>query len=743
MDTPGTDILLSQVPKSVRTAAGKTGLMDEPCLFSARSDVDMEGEAGEVWLIVTRAHAAALTTDTEGGRLLSGPFTLSDVQKVRAFQTVGSAFLQFRMDGLYVDVVRYSNARREVFGRVARQLQGLVEGEALDKEAIARPSELVCSVCGLPLPGRGLACPRCHPKGNIFRRALRLMSPYKGYVLFLLLLMLVLAGLRLLPPYLTKLLLDDVFGANAHPGWLKWILLVLVVHGAALCVVNVFVGRIGAFVGTMIIKDMRERLFNKLIGLNVDYYDRHSTGSLMSRIAYDVTYFQGFVTQISQGFLLQIMTLLGIGVMLFVMDWFLACLVLLPVPLVVVGTVFFWKYIYPLYYRQWDSQSKLNQLLSGLLSGVRLVKSFGQEKRERGRFTEVAAYNRDANRSLQMSHATFFPFMTYLFSLGGIIIWYVGGHQVLAGGQKVGTLIAFIGYIGMFYPTIQALSMFSSWVTGFLSAGHRVFEVLDATTTVRDEENPRRLGRAKGSVELRHVTFGYDPYEPVLKDVSIKIEPGQFVGIVGKSGSGKTTLVNLICRFYDVQKGQVLIDGVDVRKILQHELHKQIGLVLQEPFLFRSSISENITYGRPDADATSVVEASKAANCHEFVVRKPAGYDTRLGERGAGLSGGESQRVSIARALLCEPKILILDEATSSVDTESEQQIQRALADICKGRTTLAIAHRLSTLKNADIIYVIDDGKVAESGSHEELMALRGIYHRLVRIQTELTRLEV
>jgi ATP-binding cassette subfamily B protein len=239
------------------------------------------------------------------------------------------------------------------------------------------------------------------------------------------------------------------------------------------------------------------------------------------------------------------------------------------------------------------------------------------------------------------------------------------------------------------------------------------------------------------------VTFGYDPYRPILKNVSLKIEPGQFIGIVGKSGSGKTTLVNLICRFYDIQDGEVLIDGVDVRKMSSEDIHKNVGLVLQESFLFRASIAENIAYGRPDAAPVAVMDAAKAANAHNFIARRPNGYDMKLGENGAGLSGGERQRISIARALLCNPRILILDEATSSVDTESEQEIQKALQVLCKDRTTIAIAHRLSTLKNSDKIYVIDDGKVAEEGSHEELMEKQGIYHKLVKIQTELTKLEV
>jgi ATP-binding cassette subfamily B protein len=246
-----------------------------------------------------------------------------------------------------------------------------------------------------------------------------------------------------------------------------------------------------------------------------------------------------------------------------------------------------------------------------------------------------------------------------------------------------------------------------------------------------------------GGIEFRNVTFGYDPHTPVLKNVSLKVAPGQFVGIVGKSGSGKTTLVNLLCRFYDVQQGEVLIDGVNVQDIAQEDLHGQVALVLQEPFLFRASITENIAYGRPEARAREILDAAKAANAHDFIARMPAAYDRKVGERGAGLSGGERQRVTIARALIRDPRILILDEATSSVDTESEQEIQRALAVLGRGRTTIIIAHRLSTLKNADLIFVMDDGQIVESGSHEQLMEQKGLYHKLVRIQTELTRLEL
>jgi ATP-binding cassette subfamily B protein len=531
----------------------------------------------------------------------------------------------------------------------------------------------------------------------------------------------------------------------AHREAIRMLLVILMVLvGASLGrqLLNMGISVISSLIGTRITKELRERLQAKLIGLNVEYYNRHSVGSLMSRVLYDVDYFQSFVGQVAQGFLLNLLLVLGIGSMLFVMNWKLALLVMLPIPFVAIGTTYFWRHIYPRYYRLSDSQSKMYQLLGGLLNGIRLVKVFGQEEREKQRFSASAEYMQNTRRSLEMSQGVFGPIMGFIFGLGGLIIWFSGGQMVLEKHITLGTLMAFLGYVGMFYGPISSLTMFSNWLTGFLSAGQRVFEVLDSHSALSQDPNPVRLPSAEGSIELKNVVFGYDPYTPVLKGVTMKIEPGQFVGIVGKSGSGKTTLVNLICRFYDVHEGQVLLDGVDVRKLSKDDLHRQVGLVLQEPFLFRASIADNIAYGRPDANALAVLDAAKSANAHDFIARRTSSYDTKLGENGAGLSGGERQRISIARALLCNPRILILDEATSSVDTESEQEIQKALSVICKGRTTIAIAHRLSTLKNADIIFVFDDGRIAESGTHEQLLEKQGIYYKLVMIQTQLTRLE-
>ncbi len=742
MQTLRKDLILGCLPEAVRPIADRLGTDVDDCRVAVRSDLDLDGRQMEVWLLITGEALVVAVPSRPDAPVLSGPFVIRQIDRTRARQTVGSACLQVQIDGIFTDVIRYNNRHRETFERVRGEINRLLLGQPVREEVLTRPSDRVCGVCSLPLPGIGAQCPRCRGGRGILWRTLKLMMPYLSAILTLLLFMLLGVGLDLLPPLLTRTMVDRVLTPRTNLHWLPLILLGLVGAAAGRCLLNILIGRTSSLIGTRVTRELREQLQRKLMELNVDYYNRHSVGTLMSRVLYDVDYFQSFVAQVAQGFLLNLMLVLGIGSMLFWMNARLALLALLPIPFVVVGTTFFWRHIYPRYYRLWDSQSKMAQMLSGLLSGIRLVKVFGQEERERQRFSVAAHYMRDTRRSLEVSLAVFNPLMGFVFGLGGLIIWYAGGRMVFGDHMTLGTLMAFFGYMGMFYGPVSSLSMFSNWMTGFLSAGQRVFEVLDSAAMLPEPSDPVHPPSLLGAIEFENVSFGYDPYTPILKNVSFTIEPGQFIGIVGKSGSGKTTLVNLICRFYDVQEGSVRIDGIDVRNLSRDDLHHHVGLVLQEPFLFRASIAQNIAYGRPDAGSMAIIDAARAANAHDFIARRESGYDTQLGENGAGLSGGERQRISIARALLCNPRILILDEATSSVDTESEQEIQKALSVLCRGRTTIAIAHRLATLKNADRIFVFDDGRLAESGPHETLMAQQGIYHKLVRIQTELTRLE-
>ena len=336
---------------------------------------------------------------------------------------------------------------------------------------------------------------------------------------------------------------------------------------------------------------------------------------------------------------------------------------------------------------------------------------------------------------------TFFPFLFFIVSLGNLMVWYFGGQSVIRGEMTLGTFFLFLGYLGAFYGPLQYMSRVTDFLSRSLASAERVFEVLDTESDVKDAEKPVPIPRIEGRVEFKNVTFGYEPHKPVLKEMSFNVAPGEMIGLVGQSGAGKSTTINLICRFYEVQEGEILIDGVNIRQIAQKDLRSQIGVVLQEPFLFSGSIYENIAFARPGATREEVMAAAKAANAHDFIIQKPDGYDTQVGERGQTLSGGERQRVSIARAILHNPRILILDEATASVDTDTERQIQDAIARLVRGRTTFAIAHRLSTLRNATRLVVLKDGKVAEVGTHEELIEKKGEFHRLVKAQQDLNKI--
>ncbi|HUT23662.1 MAG TPA: ABC transporter transmembrane domain-containing protein, partial [Sumerlaeia bacterium] len=548
------EVSLSRVPPDVRAQAQAAGLDEAACLFCVRSDLTLDRRKCDAWLVVTRSAAATLSADGAGDGLLAGPFELGKIEKVRTFQTVGSAFLQFQMDGAYVDVARYSNARREIFDRAAKEIDRVLKGEPEQLDALLRPSDLVCNKCGLPLPSRKTPCPRCRATRGLFFRTVGLMKAYYGYVLLLLLFSVCSVGIEQLPPQITRTLIDEVLappqnasfpvthmlfgetpaeGSNAR--LLVWILLALLGIHAVTQFLGVINGRMSAWIGTRITFELRETLQNKLMDISVDYHDRHSAGSLMSRVLYDVEYFQSFVQQVAQGLLVNLFRVVAIGSILFYMNWELALYVLIPIPISAVCTTLFWRFLYPCHYRYVDSRSKLSRLLSGLYSGVRLVKAFAQEKRENERFDEASGYMKDSARSLLMNLATFNPFIGFLFSLGGIAVWYLGGHSVLDGGMSLGVLQAFILYVFMFYAPVTALSAFSNWISGFVTAGQRVFEVLDSTSAVPIDPHPVSPPQPRGEIEFRNVTFGYDAYNPVLNNINLKIEPGEFIGIVGKS----------------------------------------------------------------------------------------------------------------------------------------------------------------------------------------------------------------
>jgi len=737
-----------EVPSDIALSLKAVGLAPNELLIFTESEIDREGKYCQQWLAVDKDTIAVISDSPSAQVILN--IAIADIAEFRSTAVIGSGIVQALMkNGSYfVDVIRYKNSQADKFHKIARKLDRYLGGTPIEEYPEDSTDARRCMKCSLMLGSVGEVCPRCISKGVVFSRLLSIIRPYRFAALGMLGLLLVGICLDLVPPQLTRLLVDDVLkfdsGHSSNADISKNLVMLLWIVAALACVqvfrmlINIVNGRLTNYVGTAITCDMRNRLVEHIQKLSISYFDKQQVGSLVSRIANDTEALHGLVAQLAGGFIFQILMVMLVGVMMFSMNPELAFYTMIPAPLVITGSIIFWRYIYPRYYKFWDSNSKQMAMLSGFLTGIRVVKAFGQEDRELNRFETASGNVQKSRRNVDSSTAVFNPVMGLIFQLGGWIVWYVGGKSVLHQTMTLGELMAFLGYLWMFYAPLTALTQFTNWLTQVLTQAHRIFEILDVPQEIQNSKNPLEI-KVQGMIKFEDVSFGYNRYTPILKDIDLEINKGEMIGIVGRSGSGKTTIVNMICRFYDVNEGRVLIDGIDVRDLTVQNLRSQIGVVLQEPFLFRGSILKNITYGIPEIDFEKVLASSKAANCHGFIMRSNFAYDTWVGERGTGLSGGERQRVSIARVLLIDPKILILDEATSSVDAESEAAIQNALKELVKGRTTIAIAHRLSTLRIATRIIVLDSGKIVESGTHDDLLEQKGLYSKLFSIQGQFS----
>ena len=488
-----------------------------------------------------------------------------------------------------------------------------------------------------------------------------------------------------------------------------------------------------------IIYDIRTQVFSKLQNLSIDYFDKRSTGAIMSRVSSDTQQLKGFIIQASQNVVVQILTVIIIGVIMFSMHWKLALITLFPIPFVTLGARYFVKKIHPVYHRVWRRRAVMNSILGDSIPGIRVIKAFTGEDRQSERFNSTSSSLLEEHIRAARMASVFTPSISFFMMLGGVIIWGLGGYWVINSPDELslGVLVAFISYAYSFFAPIQYLAGLSDMLQQATTSAERVFEILDAKPEPNLGKNniPDKI---KGELEFKNVTFYYEQDKKVLEGINLKISPGETIGIVGATGSGKSTFANLLLRFYDPVKGEILLDGKNINDIDIKFLRENIGFVLQEPLLFRDTIKNNISYSKPDATTDEIIRASIASNSHKFICDFPDAYDTRVGERGIGLSGGERQRVSIARAIIKNPSILILDEATSSVDTETEQLIQEAIDRLIENRTTVIIAHRLSTLRKADRIVVFEKGRIAEVGTHDELMENKGIFYRLIKLQTDI-----
>ncbi|MCG3150316.1 MAG: putative ABC transporter ATP-binding protein [Verrucomicrobiae bacterium] len=492
-----------------------------------------------------------------------------------------------------------------------------------------------------------------------------------------------------------------------------------------------------------VIFDMRCDLYDKLQRLSVQYFDQRASGDLMTRVIDDVNAVERILIDgIEQG-TTALLALFGVGYMMFVFSPTLTLWSFIPFPLLLAGALIYTMTAHNRYRAQRVAASGLNALLLDNLQGIRQIKGYGREPHESGRFGTKANDLRRATMRVMNAWSIYSPAMEFSAWIGYVVVFWIGGAAVLRGELTVGAFAGFLAYIGMFYSPVRQLHGLNQMFQAARAAGERVFDILDAPVEIGERPDATVLpARVAGAVEYRGVGFEYRSDLPVLRDVNIHARPGETIALVGPTGAGKTTVVNLLPRFYEATRGAVLIDGHDIRDLTLESLRQQIGIVSQEAFLFNGTIRENILYGRLDATETEMMEAAKAANCHEFIMRLPEKYDARVGERGVKLSVGEKQRVSIARALLKDPPILILDEATASVDTATEKLIQEALDRLMAHRTSFVIAHRLSTVRKADQILVLKNGQISERGSHAELMRLNGLYAQLCRVQSTAATIE-
>ena len=570
-------------------------------------------------------------------------------------------------------------------------------------------------------------------------RLWRFAKPYKGRLLLGFLLTLCSTAATLVPPYLTMPLMDnglipyqngEPINAELATFYLSGLLVAAIVAWILGWTRTYMLARVSERIGA----DLRTTTYEHLMSLSQDYFGGKRTGDLMARIGTETDRINLFLSLHLLDFATDVIMIAMTAVILVSINPWLALVTLVPLP-IIAWLIHLVRDRLRIGFEKVDRiWAEVNNVLADTIPGIRVVKAFAQEKRESERFREANQRNLQTNDRVNKIWSLFTPTVTLLTEIGLLIVWVFGIWQISQDESTVGVLTAFLAYISRFYLRLDSMSRIVSITQKAAAGTKRIFDILDHQSNVPEPKNPVYLPSIQGQIKLENVSFRYGT-RSITKNVSLTIQPGEMVGLVGHSGSGKSTLVNLICRFYDVAEGAILIDGHDVRSVRIADYRKHIGLVLQEPFLFFGTIASNIAYGKPTATHSEIVAAARAAHAHEFILRLPHGYDSIVGERGQALSGGERQRISIARALLIDPRILILDEATSSVDTTTEKEIQQALENLVRGRTTIAIAHRLSTLRKADRLIVLDRGKIVEIGNHDDLMAREGFYYRLYQAQ--------
>ncbi|MBX2810533.1 MAG: ABC transporter ATP-binding protein/permease [Myxococcales bacterium] len=680
--------------------------------------------------------------------LVPRPIELATLKKARTIKMRGYETLEIHANDLQPHFqINYTRRHRSSMSNFARQLN-----VALNSSADNNPTTLdenQCLQCGASLASKGDSlCKECLNKQNVLGRLLPFARPYRKQLISALILTFLVSSLSSIPPYCYMHLIDDgIRGGNtdALMFWGGVVFIILVVQEALGGIQSWYID----YLGIEFVRDLRSKIFEHLQNLGLRYFQRRRTGSLITRTTSDVNSVWSFVVLYYIGLIRDgAMILIAAGIM-FSINWWLSLLALFPIPFL--GALTYWRKIYfqGLFNASRYFYARLYSVAADSIPGVRVVKAFGAESREADRFRMTHQQLSDRRRELDFKWALSQPMFSLLMKFASLSIWLVGGYAVIRFGDAnpsrpltLGVVTAFTSYLWQFYGPVIRLTQSYRRVAEAITSAHRILDVLNATPDIQSKPSAVRVDRFEGRFELENISFSYDRTKHSLENINLSVHPGEMIGVCGPSGAGKTTLLHLICRFYDPSQGQIRLDGRDLRDYHLEDLRRNVSVVLQEPYLFYGSILDNIRFGNPDASFAQIVEAARAAEAHDFIMRLDSAYDSIVGERGITLSGGERQRISIARALIRNPTVLILDEATSSLDVETESRIRAALDRLIEGRTTFAIAHRLSTLRSADRLLVLDQGKIAEVGTHAELLAKpEGLYTHMHKTQQQLSEL--
>ncbi|GAB4462825.1 MAG: ABC transporter ATP-binding protein [Armatimonadaceae bacterium] len=681
--------------------------------------------------------------DEAGLELLTIP--MEDIKSARTEPLVGGARLEVKTNNGILAVAEFSASIADRFSEMARGIEQLATGEEF---AIKLKYEKTrCEKCGALLPEKDGKCPACVKKAAVFMRIMGYLTPYRvPAILAVSCSVVITIAATVATPFLTRGITNNVLDTEVPLSMEEGVPRLLWYVGGMFVVMFLSAGLQwfknwnSSYLSANIAKDLRADTYRALEHLQLSFFDKKQMGAIISRVTQDTDRVWGFLVDGVPYLLTGSLTLVFGLISGLLLSWKLALAILIPVPLVAFVASTIWKPLSTKFHRVGQRWGRLHTQLNESLNGIRLVKAFVGEQTEWGKFSrrnlDLAEAGLSADRWWFRSEAL----VNILVGVAPLINWGVGGYLVLSGELRLGDVMAMQILLWQVYGPLQWFGQVNQWFGRAMAGAERVFEVIDSQPEAYDQPDAVRMPVVKGDVTFENVRFGYDKSNPVLKGINLDVKAGEMIGLVGRSGAGKSTTVNLLCRFYEADAGSLKVDGVDVKKIALEDLRRHIGIVLQEPFLFNGTIADNIRYGKPDASLEEVMDAAHAACAHDFIVTKPDGYDTLVGEKGGKLSGGEKQRISIARAILHNPRILILDEATSSVDVETEKKIQQAIGNLTAGRTTFAIAHRLSTLRNADRLVVIDKGQIVEVGTHSELMEKKGAFYSLVETQAQTSK---